>query len=65
MHGVTGKPPGAAKDKAGDATSRFMLLLLVAMTGVAPISLYMLVPALPRLAASFGRDGPISSTQSA
>src|ERR1700738_2959001 len=56
MHGVTGKPPGAAKDKAGDTTSRFMLLLLVAMTGVAPISLYMLVPALPVLATTFGRD---------
>jgi DHA1 family bicyclomycin/chloramphenicol resistance-like MFS transporter len=33
-----------------------MLLLLVAMTGVAPISLYMLVPALPVLATAFGRD---------
>jgi DHA1 family bicyclomycin/chloramphenicol resistance-like MFS transporter len=33
-----------------------MLLLLVAMTGVAPISLYMLVPALPVLASTFGRD---------
>jgi DHA1 family bicyclomycin/chloramphenicol resistance-like MFS transporter len=33
-----------------------MLLLLVAMTGVAPISLYMLVPALPMLATTFGRD---------
>jgi DHA1 family bicyclomycin/chloramphenicol resistance-like MFS transporter len=33
-----------------------MLLLLVAMTGVAPISLYMLVPALPQLATTFGRD---------
>src|ERR1700681_724498 len=53
MHGVTGKLPIAATDKA---TSRFMLLLLVAMTGVAPISLYMLVPALPRLAVTFGRD---------
>ena len=38
------------------ATSRIMLLLLVAMTGVAPISLYMLVPALPVLATTFGRD---------
>src|SRR5947208_8182827 len=37
------------------ATSRKMLLLLVAMTGVAPISLYMLVPALPVLATTFGR----------
>jgi MFS transporter, DHA1 family, multidrug resistance protein len=56
MHGVTGKPPGAAKDNTGNATSRVTLLLLVAMTGVAPISLYMLVPALPVLAATFGRD---------
>src|SRR5712675_3765304 len=56
MHGVTGKPPGAAKDNATLATSRMMLLLLVAMTGVAPISLYLLVPALPVLATTFGRD---------
>ena len=56
MHGVMGKPPGAATDKDGVATSRIMLLLLVAMTGVAPISLYMLVPALPVLATTFGRD---------
>src|SRR6202023_1037276 len=55
MHGAMGKPPVAAKDDTG-VTSRIMLLLLVAMTGVAPISLYMLVPALPQLAASFGRD---------
>src|ERR1700758_5338132 len=53
MHGVTGKPAAAA-DKPG--TSRIMLLLLVAMTGVAPISLYMLVPALPQLATIFKRD---------
>ena len=56
MHGVTGKPPGAATDKSGNATPRMMLLLLVAMTGVAPISLYLLVPALPVLATTFGRD---------
>ena len=56
MHGVTGKPPGAAKDNTGNATSRITLLLLVAMTGVAPISLYILVPALPVLATTFGRD---------
>ena len=56
MHGVMGKPPGAATDDNGVATSRVMLLLLVAMTGVAPISLYMLVPALPVLATTFGRD---------
>ncbi|MGY3617483.1 multidrug effflux MFS transporter [Bradyrhizobium sp. USDA 10063] len=55
MHGVMGKPPGAATDKS-IATSKLMLLLLVAMTGVAPISLYMLVPALPVLAATFDRD---------
>jgi len=55
MHGVMGRPPGAAT-RTDIATSRIMLLLLVAMTGVAPISLYMLVPALPRLATTFGRD---------
>ena len=55
MHGVMGKPPGAATDN-GVGTSRTTLLLLVAMTGVAPISLYMLVPALPVLATTFGRD---------
>src|SRR6202047_3362454 len=56
MHGVTGKPPRAEQDNAALATSRMMLLLLVAMTGVAPISLYLLVPALPVLASTFGRD---------
>src|SRR6266700_5962760 len=55
MHGMTGKPL-AETDRSGPATSRVMLLLLVAMTGVAPISLYLLVPALPKLAATFGRD---------
>ena len=55
MHGVMGKPPTAATDN-NLATSRIMLLMLVAMTGVAPISLYMLVPALPKLAILFGRD---------
>ena len=55
MHGVVGKPPGAAADNAV-ATSKIMLLMLVAMTGVAPISLYMLVPALPVLATTFGGD---------
>jgi DHA1 family bicyclomycin/chloramphenicol resistance-like MFS transporter len=48
-----GKPPETATNSA---TSRIMLLMLVAMTGVAPISLYMLVPALPVLATMFGRD---------
>jgi MFS transporter, DHA1 family, multidrug resistance protein len=55
MHGVMGKRPEAVTE-AGTAPSRVMLLLLVAMTGVAPISLYMLVPALPQLAAIFERD---------
>ena len=54
MHGVMGKPPGAAKDNI--ATSKVMLLMLVVMTGVAPISLYMLVPALPVLATTFNGD---------
>src|ERR1700755_1641723 len=56
MHGVMGKPPGAATDSNSFATSKVMLLMLVLMTGVAPISLYMLVPALPVLATTFGRD---------
>src|SRR6201993_123376 len=56
MHGVVGKPPGAATGKTSGAPPRVMLLLLVVMTGVAPISLYMLVPALPVLATTFGRD---------
>src|SRR4030081_1093296 len=54
MHGVTGKTTAiGGPDKA---SSKLMLLLLVSMTGVAPISLYMLVPALPVLATSFDRD---------
>jgi MFS transporter, DHA1 family, multidrug resistance protein len=52
MHGVMGE----SAETATNATSRIMLLMLVAMTGVAPISLYMLVPALPVLATTFGRD---------
>lgn len=52
MHGSTGRSP----ETKTIATSRVMLLLLVAMTGVAPISLYMLVPALPVLATTFERD---------
>ena len=56
MHGMMGKPPDSATDNGGIATSKMMLLMLVAMTGVAPISLYMLVPALPMLATTFGRD---------
>jgi MFS transporter, DHA1 family, multidrug resistance protein len=54
MHGVI-KPPAPASENSL-ATSKVMLALLVLMTGVAPISLYMLVPALPMLATTFGRD---------
>lgn len=36
--------------------SKVILLLLVAMTGIAPIALYMLVPALPTLAVTFNGD---------
>jgi DHA1 family bicyclomycin/chloramphenicol resistance-like MFS transporter len=54
MHGVTGKSDAVLDSPA--PASKLMLLLLVSMTGVAPISLYMLVPALPVLASSFGRD---------
>jgi MFS transporter, DHA1 family, multidrug resistance protein len=54
MHGMMGRPPRAAGEK--DVANSRIMLLLVAMTGIAPISLYMLVPALPILAANFG-DG--------
>ncbi|MGX1320488.1 DHA1 family bicyclomycin/chloramphenicol resistance-like MFS transporter [Bradyrhizobium sp. USDA 377] len=54
MHGMISRPPEAATKTI--ASSRVMLLLLVCMTGVAPISLYMLVPALPVLATNFGSD---------
>src|SRR5215813_548234 len=46
MHGVI-QPPTATSNK-NLATSKVMLALLVLMTGVAPISLYMLVPALAK-----------------
>lgn len=54
MHGMISRPPDAATKNI--ATSRVVLLLLVVMTGIAPISLYILVPALPVLATTFGRD---------
>src|SRR3954449_13095746 len=54
MHGMTSTPPPAAQHNL--ATSRVVLLLLVVMTGIAPISLYMLVPELPVLATTFGSD---------
>src|SRR6201996_5538465 len=52
MHGVVGRS-AALTSSESTAKTRVMLLLLVAMTGVAPISLYMLVPALPILARNF------------
>src|SRR5262245_34889464 len=58
MHGVIKPPTLAIKDVAA---SKLMLMLLVVMTGVAPISLYMLVPALPVLAKTF--DSSISLAQ--
>src|SRR3982075_2660757 len=54
MHGRMSQPPQAVSD-GGVANAKTMLMLLVVMTGVAPISLYLLVPALPVLATTFGR----------
>src|ERR1700755_496985 len=59
MHGVI-KPPETAREQ-NLATSKVMLALLVVITGIAPITLYMLVPVLPVLAKTF--DGPISLAQ--
>jgi DHA1 family bicyclomycin/chloramphenicol resistance-like MFS transporter len=52
------KPPEAGT-QPGLANPRMMLTLLVVMTGLAPISLYLLVPALPMLATTFGRDASV------
>jgi DHA1 family bicyclomycin/chloramphenicol resistance-like MFS transporter len=57
MHGMTGKPTPAAPGTA--APSRVLLLLLIVTTGLPSISLYLLLPALPKLAASFGRDASV------
>ena len=59
MHGVVGRS-AALNSSQSTANTRIMLLLLVAMTGVAPISLYMLVPALPVLAKGFESDVSIA-----
>src|SRR6201996_1550736 len=58
MHGTLDRQPSVAKELA---TSKLMLMLLVVMTGIAPISLYMLVPTLPVLAKTF--DSSISLAQ--
>lgn len=57
MHGMISRRPVAAPPRA--APSRTLLILLVVMTGLAPISLYLLVPALPLLATTFGRDASV------
>lgn len=57
MHGMTGKPPQAATDSV--AASRVVLFLLIVTTGLPSISLYLLLPALPKLAVSFGRDASV------
>src|SRR6201999_965750 len=53
MHGTLDRQPSVTSELA---RSKLMLMLLVVMTGIAPISLYLLVPALPQLAATFGSD---------
>ncbi|MBN8981402.1 MAG: multidrug effflux MFS transporter [Rhizobiales bacterium] len=45
-----------AAAKAATSTSWKLLLLLVAMNGIAPVSLYILVPALPMLVKVFNTD---------
>jgi DHA1 family bicyclomycin/chloramphenicol resistance-like MFS transporter len=57
---VNDSPPALKVDVVDPSKSRVMLLLLVVMTGIAPISLYMLVPALPELARTFGRDASVA-----
>ncbi|MBS0532304.1 MAG: multidrug effflux MFS transporter [Proteobacteria bacterium] len=56
MHGIAGNTSKIFFATAAEPPSRTVLLLLVLMTGLAPVSLYMLVPALPVLATAFGRD---------
>src|SRR6201996_1336048 len=58
MHGTLDRQPSVTSELA---RSKLMLMLLVVMTGIAPISLYMLVPTLPVLAKTF--DSPISLAQ--
>src|ERR1700759_1736821 len=58
MHGTLDRQPSVTSELA---RSKLMLMLLVVMTGLTPISLYMLVPALPVLAKTF--DSSISLAQ--
>ena len=54
MHGVIRK--SSTIGTTAPRPTRAVLILLVVMTGLAPVALYMLVPALPVLATAFGRD---------
>jgi MFS transporter, DHA1 family, multidrug resistance protein len=47
---------GVSTMPATGRATRMTLVLLVAMNGIGPISLYMLVPMLPQLAAMFSQD---------
>jgi DHA1 family bicyclomycin/chloramphenicol resistance-like MFS transporter len=58
MHGTLDRQPSVTSELA---RSKLILMLLVVMTGIAPISLYMLVPTLPVLAKTF--DSSISLAQ--
>lgn len=53
---VVPTPTGTPDDAGAGRATRMTLVLLVAMNGIAPISLYMLVPVLPHLATLFGED---------
>lgn len=53
---MTDIQPDLDAAKAANPTSWKLLLLLVAMNGIAPMSLYILVPALPVLVKTFGVD---------
>lgn len=53
---MTDQQNDIAAAKAANPTSWKLLLLLVAMNGIAPVSLYILVPALPILVKTFGTD---------
>lgn len=56
MHGLVGRYAALDAPQRDLPPSKLLLLLLVLMTGVAPISLYVLVPALPVLASDFGSN---------
>jgi len=58
MADAVAAPPAAssAPEASTRRATRMTLVLLVAMNGIAPISLYMLVPVLPHLATLFSED---------